>query len=675
MTLVKATRSGTPSIVFGTLIVIIGVAFALVALLPWSMPMRPGSDLDFSHQQVDHLAWRTGLQIGSDMIFTKGPWGFALASFHPDTYFADLLAWLLLVGAMTLAMFCVALRMFEPSRRIHRSTTWTLANSTSVWVAALLWVVMLVVACAMRRPRIVEMGSPLLLAMSAPWGDEPLPRSSARSRANAIVRHLLVASMALGALIKFTFFATAMVAVLIVALDDMVRLRRFPWIAVTYLASLAFFWRIAGQPWDVVVPYLRSQIEITRGYAGAMGLDSPNVASDMIGFVLPGGLTLMLVLATGWRRSGWRGAIVPIGLGSVMFIIFKAAYVRHASHFSAGLNSILISLAAIWLPWIWREWSSPARKAVRVACVLLAGTSVASVSLLHRTDSAASFGARIADTVAELPLHMRRALAPGQAWRDLRTQYEVQISQIKRRTPLPVLRGTVDVYSFRQSVIVAHDLPYAPRPVFQSYAAYTPALARLNADHLLTRRAAETILFDVLTIDGRYPSLDDGLSWPRLLALYDVQQVTKDFVVLHRSTAPRATRLEPVSTLTGELDRPLELPAGNDLLWAEIDLEPTLIGRGLAMLYKPPLVTIVVEIPGRPPRRFRLVPDLARAGFLLSPLVETRDAWRSLADGTWSFELSGDRPTSIAFSAGEHQSTLYRDRIDVRLFRLVIERQ
>jgi hypothetical protein len=658
---------------FAVLVVLLGVAFAVVVLMPWTMPRRSMGTLDYSHQQVEHLAWRTGLLAGSDVIFTKGPWGFAYRIFHPETYFTALRAWLLIVVAASLAMFCVALRLFEPSRPNDRSIPRTLACTISLWIGALLWVVTLVIACEVRLPLILNLGAILLLAMSAPGADVRLPRPAGRSCVDAIARHLLVVSMALGALIKFTIFATSTFAVLIVALDDVVRRRRAPWIAVTYLVSLALFWRIAGHPWDLVVPYLSSEIEISKGYARAMSHYPPNVAFDLLGFIVPAGLTLMLVFLTGWRRQGWRSLIVSLGLAGVVFIIFKSAYVRHLSHFGIAL-AFLIPLAWIWLPWIWREWPPPNRMGVRVACVLLAVACVTSAFLLFRQRGSMSFAARTIETLEKLPLHLRRALSPLQAWQELRTEYELRMSQIKRLTPLPALRGTVDVYPVRQSVIVAHDLPYAPRPIFQSYSAYTPVLAKLNADHLLTRRAAETILFDVRTIDNRYPSLDDGLSWPRLLALYDLQEVAEDFLVLHRSSAPRATQLEPLSTLTTRFGQPLSLPPGNELLWAEIDLDPTLAGQWLALLDKPPLVTIQIVIPGRPQRFFRLVPDMARAGFLLSPLVEDRDAWRSLADGSWPRELSDRRLTSITLSAGDFGSAYYRDQIVVRLFSLVIDR-
>src|SRR6202040_4372562 len=73
-----------------------------------------------------------------------------------------------------------------------------------------------------------------------------------------------------------------------------------------------------------------------------------------------------------------------------------------------------------------------------------------------------------------------------------------------------------------------------PRPIIQSYSAYTPALVRLNEQHLRGPDAPEWVLFDLQSIDGRLPSLDDGLSWPALLDNYAFTSYNGHFVLMHK---------------------------------------------------------------------------------------------------------------------------------------------
>ena len=59
--------------------------------------------------------------------------------------------------------------------------------------------------------------------------------------------------------------------------------------------------------------------------------------------------------------------------------------------------------------------------------------------------------------------------------------------------------------------------------MIQSYAAFTPELADLNAAYLRSSHAPDNVFFECAPIDDHYPSLDDGLSWPVLLTRYDIR--------------------------------------------------------------------------------------------------------------------------------------------------------
>jgi hypothetical protein len=70
------------------------------------------------------------------------------------------------------------------------------------------------------------------------------------------------------------------------------------------------------------------------------------------------------------------------------------------------------------------------------------------------------------------------------------------------------------------------------------------------------------------------------------------------------------------------------VPSG-DLIWARVDLRPTILGRVVRVLHKVPQPTLAVNGVAQ----FRLIPALARAGFLVSPLVATGRAFAALASG------------------------------------------
>ena len=75
---------------------------------------------------------------------------------------------------------------------------------------------------------------------------------------------------------------------------------------------------------------------------------------------------------------------------------------------------------------------------------------------------------------------------------------------------------SADVYPLSQTAVLASGLTCQPRPVFQSFSAYTPKLAEMSAAHLRSERVPDHILFDVWSIDDRFAARDDSLSSPDL---------------------------------------------------------------------------------------------------------------------------------------------------------------
>src|SRR5207244_2766799 len=123
----------------------------------------------------------------------------------------------------------------------------------------------------------------------------------------------------------------------------------------------------------------------------------------------------------------------------------------------------------------------------------------------------------------------------------------------------------------------------------------TPKLAELNAAHLRSDRAADHILFDVWTIDGRYAAQDDSLSWPELLTRYDIKRVAGQYILMEKSVTPRQYKLTPIGETVARFDEAIEVPSMiGGPVWVKIDIRRTLYGNIIAMLFRPPRVSLTV---------------------------------------------------------------------------------
>jgi hypothetical protein len=195
----------------------------------------------------------------------------------------------------------------------------------------------------------------------------------------------------------------------------------------------------------------------------------------------------------------------------------------------------------------------------------------------------------------------------------------------------------------------------------------------LNVAHLRSDRAPDYILFQIMPIDHRFPSLDDGLSWPDLLTRYDVQAATGTFALLRKSTKPREYHLALLKDVPLHFAEPVAVPATtNGPIWARLEINKTLVGTVLSTLYKPPILTLAVSLRNGQQLYFRLVPGIARSGFLLSPLIKDSPSFVSLADREEGRNLSGLEVTSVAvFALTESGSTIcYQSPMRLRCYRL-----
>jgi hypothetical protein len=228
----------------------------------------------------------------------------------------------------------------------------------------------------------------------------------------------------------------------------------------------------------------------------------------------------------------------------------------------------------------------------------------------------------------------------------------------------------VDVYPWDVSTVFAARLPYAPRPIFQSFSAYTPTLATRNAEHLRSRRAAENVLFDIESIDGRLPAMDDGGSWAPLWARYTLVADTGGFLWLRRRPTPLA---EPAPRLLGtartRLGDPIPLPrVACGAVWMQADLRPTLAYRLATVLWKGPTVVMAEPTTGR---SWRVIPAIVRSGFPVWPVVTRRRHFAELMTSGRVTDAASAAPSAVSLRVVDGSPSRYfAPDVDVRFYAL-----
>jgi hypothetical protein len=363
----------------------------------------------------------------------------------------------------------------------------------------------------------------------------------------------------------------------------------------------------------------------------------------------------------------------------ILFTAFKYGYVRHDGHEVVATNLLLFA-ALLWLPPAWcivwqrSKWLIPA-----VVLPLIFATPLAMLSFKGYANGELF-------SVLGQQLTAEKLFAPANFFlgfledrQDSFRVYNTYAAGLRARTfPDLDIHGTADVYPLSQTLALPQGLTCRPRPVFQSYLAYTSKLAELNAAHLRSDRAADHILFDVWTIDGRFASQDDALSWPELLTRYDITSAADRYLLMKKSVTPRQYQLTPIGETVARFDEGIEIPSmSGGPIWVTIDIRRTFYGNIIAMLYRPTRVFLTVFAHSGRTYSGRLLPAVARGGFLLSPVVENRQSFSALASTNWQQELADLEVTSARITAADRKKadSCYQPLVRLRFYRLDFQRQ
>jgi len=264
---------------------------------------------------------------------------------------------------------------------------------------------------------------------------------------------------------------------------------------------------------------------------------------------------------------------------------------------------------------------------------------------------------------------------PG--WR--RSTHDSQMQKIREANPIPKVEGSVDVFPSKLIVGFAHGLEMRPRPILQSYAAFTPELIERDVGHFKGDNAPDDVLISVGEIDGRLPTMEDSRAWFELLSRYDLTDSSCELIRLNRRKhLALVLSQEPALSTTVKFGEQVNLPLGlAGPVWCRIQIEPSLVGRAASILYRLPELRLRVYCDRGIDREFRLLRGAVRSGFLISPVVDTRDdlirlwQWR---DGFDAENTSREgRVVSIVCSAANQGvgELLFKKDVTVEFFNCI----
>lgn len=562
-------------------------------------PFKPGmpsdaNPLDPSWILGVNYAVSKGWVFGKDFMFTFGPFASIYSrGYHPAT------DTLMMFGAVYLSILYMGAALY-----LVRECAWYVV---AILVAAILFLSI--------SPDALLLSYSLLVAIFTFKTAPVVSKTTTKKDQLTVFTAILFSAFGLYPLIKGTLFVLYFVVALCSITILFYYKKWFTGVAVfiAILLSTFFFWDYSGQSLVNLPGYFLSMSEIISGYSEAMMISGD--VSEIYAYLL----VSLVLLITISKIDASR--VLRLYLGCIyfiyLFIAFKAGFVRHDAHALISANALLYAglLLVLVVPIANLKLSAISS----TGCAFFIG-----FHYLTPASTIAYFTNTYIDGLSGLVTRL-------QTEDQYTLEYEHSLAQIKSRSGFPDLHGSVDSIPINQAKLISNGYDWQPRPIFQSYAAYNPTLATRNYNYLLGSNAPENIIFQVSTIDDRYPSLDDGLSWQILISNYRPIKEVNDFIVLKKIKGINAIDGR-LLLLDGEYEMGKKVipPKNNGLLFMQLDIKPTLAGRLLNILFKSSELRIMVYLKSGAVRNYRIIPTMAKTDFIFSPLIENSVEFRSL---------------------------------------------
>jgi len=596
--------------------------------------------VDVSWQLVLEYAARLNLQFGQDIIFTFGPLGFLYSDISLGyllwqrivfaLFWAGLVSWFAtevtfrLEGISRYLFLGWFLFFFSPSGELERNAYFVMLFGCSVL--------------------------------------------SGNFYGRKFYALLLVVVFAALAMIKFTFFLTAIVSIVICVAMQVYKnnIKEALFLSMSYCAAFAALWLLAGQRLVNVIPWIKGGLELSAGYTEAMTLQ-PKIfvlvfcVMSLIAFsvviVKKAMSSLMNVNSSGWLLL----------LVIYTFLAWKQGFVRadgHVFNYVYLLPLLLGLFLASPNESIFKCRAENSDKFFFLTIIMLC--------------LAAVFAQK------EYPVHQHLVSWPQNIQRNISHVLDIVSGDGRKcysafnlenrpipEMDLPVARSiigtsTVDVINYQQAIAIVNGLNYQPRPVIQGYSAYTPYLQNINYAFYRSSRRPEFLLFRMETIDERLETLDDATILP--LIFYDYVPIANDgkFLIMRKTgPVPKEHELNLIHEQEVNFNESISLAPFNDrVLVMQVDTQKTITEKVVGLIYQADPVYIKL-VSGNQQAVKRFIPNMAKHGVIINPNIVSNN------DIVNIYKKTGLAIDTITFSKTLKPASKNSGSLHIRLYELL----
>ena len=342
---------------------------------------------------------------------------------------------------------------------------------------------------------------------------------------------------------------------------------------------------LAGPLNVALLPYIKSGFEMVSGFNDVMYSSNQIPNSRFYLFIIIALLSILLFLNSykEFKKEYLKGAIILFLVGATFFVLYKQAFTRadegHVIDFFIFVPFVILCNFDLH-----RHIKTVLLKGVLII-VLVIPLYVVAVKQQQPLALSEKFS-----KATYFPIFK---LCTPDFGVNLTQGFQLP-DNIKQK----IGSKTVDVYPYNIKMLLENELNYLPRPVCQSYTAYTPYLENLNFDQYNNMDTApEYVIYQFLTIDGRYPLFDE----PKVnLALYKNYEVAEEFVfqnqkflLLHKKSNFKPVKLEKFNEYAILLNDPFIPVKG---IYYTVEIYNSITGKITSIYDHAPEIRLTIQI-------------------------------------------------------------------------------
>lgn len=366
--------------------------------------------------------------------------------------------------------------------------------------------------------------------------------------------------------------------------------------------------------------YLTAALNMVSGYNEIMYLEDPLTpqmtwVAVFFMLLLVGTLVYTLLWKKGIfsrREELYKGLVIVFLCAAGLFVIYKQGFVRadpgHMLEFFK-CSTLMILCICIFQGGERKKWGLP------VVLLLFVPIGYAGIKLgqgdfigwQHKTDKSTYFKDMAAFT-------------PESAY-----QIHPNNNQMPASVKSRIGNSTVDMYPWNAYMLLENKLNYRPRPVMQSYVAYTKYLEDQNFDYYNSDKAPEFVIYayEPEDIDQRYCFFDEPKMQLALLKNYTQVEAFEmngsRFLVLQKKKDASPVKLELVKEYALLLGSPI---VPKDGIYYEVEMYKDLGTKIEGILKYSPLVRLEVRNMENGKRDYKTSVPLLQSGFFGKVHVE-----------------------------------------------------